>query len=183
MKRTRNARPRHVGVRTLGAETLLNLQRRPRCYPTLALFLAMLAPVAAVHAAEGDPPAVLDAVFDGKRQTIALEALETRPTLGPGETFRAVEIARDATSSHHVVAIREGETPHRHDHHDLLVHLLQGHGVMLLGEGSRRVGQGSIFWVPRGTPHAFRNAAPDPAVAYIVYFPPYDSKDRVPLEE
>ena len=40
-------------------------------------------------------------------------------------------------------------------------------------------GQGSIFWVPRGTVHAFRNAASSPAVAYVVYFPPFDAKDRI----
>lgn len=137
---------------------------------------------AALPATEGDPPAVLDAVFAGERQTLALEALEARPALDPGESFRAVEIARDATSSHHVVAIRDGETPHRHDRHDLLVHLLEGHGTMRLGATTRRVGQGSLFWVPRGTVHAFRNAADDPAVAYVVYFPPFDPADRIVVD-
>jgi mannose-6-phosphate isomerase-like protein (cupin superfamily) len=50
---------------------------------------------------------------------------------------------------------------------------------MRLGETSKRVGQGSVFWVPRGTLHAFRNASGDPAVAYVVYFPPFDGQDRV----
>ncbi len=173
-----------VHARTL-AETQGNVCRRVRKLLARRMDIAFAVSVpalllaATVHAAEADPPAVLDAVFGGKRQTLALEALEARPALGPGESFRAVEIARDATSSHHVVAIRDGETPHRHDEHDLLVYLLEGHGVMQLGEASRRVGQGSILWVPRGTVHAFRNAANDPAVAYIVYFPPFDAKDRI----
>jgi len=145
--------------------------------------LTAFQPAAPASAAEADPPAVLDGIFGDARQTIALEALESRPALGPGESFRAVEIARDATSSHHVVAIRDGETPHRHEEHDLLVHLLEGHGTLQLGQAARRVGQGSVFWVPRGTVHAFRNGASEPAVAYVVYFPPFDGKDRVVDED
>lgn len=136
-----------------------------------------------VGAADAEPPAVLDGLFAGERTTLALEALEARPVLGPGESFRAVEIARDATSSHHVVSIRGAESPHRHDQHDLLVVILEGYGSMRLGDEVQRVGQGSILWVPRGTVHAFRNASEKPAVAYAVYFPPFDGEDRIPEEE
>lgn len=127
-------------------------------------------------------PAVLDAGFPEGRETIALEALETRALLGPGEGFRAVEVGRDPHTSHHVVAIRARETPHRHDHHDLLVVILRGQGSMLLGDEERPVGKGSILYVPRGTPHAFRNESDEPAVAYAVYSPAFDSSDRVPLD-
>jgi quercetin dioxygenase-like cupin family protein len=151
----------------------------------VALRLTMLALLlgGAAHAGEDAPPAVLDAVFGDERRTVALEELEQRPALGPGESIRAVEIARDANSSHHVVAIRDGETPHRHDRHDLLVMLLEGHGVMRMGDAARRVGQGSIVWVPRGTVHAFRNASDAPAVAYIVYSPAFDADDRIVEED
>lgn len=133
-------------------------------------------------AAQNPPPAVLDALFGEERMSVALEALGTRATLGAGESQRAVEIARDDASSHHVVAIRDREVPHRHDRHDLLVVILEGHGAMRLGDEERPAGQGSIFWVPRGTAHAFRNTSDSPAVAYAVYFPPFDGKDRVTLE-
>lgn len=149
----------------------------------LRLALLTLVLAGAADAGEDAPPAMLDAVFGDERQTVALEKLESRPALGPGESFRAVEIARDANSSHHVVAIRDGETPHRHEQHDLLVMLLEGHGVMRMGDAARRVGQGSILWVPRGTVHAFRNASDSPAVAYLVYFPPFDADDRIPEED
>jgi mannose-6-phosphate isomerase-like protein (cupin superfamily) len=128
---------------------------------------------------EGKPPAVLDALFGEERRIVALEALETRALLGPGENQRVVEIGRDAHTSHHVVSIRDRETPHRHDRHDLTVVLLGGWGTMQIGDEERRVGQGSIIYVPRGTPHAFRNLSDTPAVAYAVYTPPFDGKDRV----
>ena len=130
--------------------------------------------------AEAEPPAVLDARFGEQRNTIALEALETRALLGPGENQRVVEIGRDAHTSHHVVSIRDRETPHRHDRHDLTVVILEGWGTMRLGDEERRVGKGSILYVPRGTVHAFRNLSDAPAVAYAVYSPAFDGKDRVP---
>jgi mannose-6-phosphate isomerase-like protein (cupin superfamily) len=125
------------------------------------------------------PPAVLDALFARGRQTLALAALAERVALAPGEAIRVVEIGRDAHASHHAVAIRGAETPHRHDRHDLLVVMLRGHGRMRMGDELRPVGEGSILWVPRGAVHAFHNEAPEPAIAIAVYTPPFDGKDRV----
>jgi len=148
----------------------------------LGLLVALGVGVAA-HAAQTPPPAVLDALLGDERMTVALEALETRAVLGAGESQRVVEVARDGASSHHVVAIRDREVPHRHDRHDLLVVMLEGYGAMRLGDEERPVGQGSILWVPRGTVHAFRNTSDAPAVAYAVYLPPFDSTDRIPAEQ
>jgi mannose-6-phosphate isomerase-like protein (cupin superfamily) len=100
----------------------------------------------------------------------------------PGEAIRVVEVGRDADASHHLVGLRASETPHRHDRHDLLVVILRGHGHMRQGEQTLPVGEGSIVYVPRGRVHAFTNASQTPAVAYVVYHPPYDGEDQVPAE-
>ena len=122
---------------------------------------------------------MLDALFGDERRSVALEALETRALLGPGENQRVVEIGRDEHTSHHVVTIRDRETPHRHDRHDLTVVMLEGWGAMRIGDEERRVGRGSILYVPRGAVHAFRNLSDEPAVAYAVYTPAFDGKDRI----
>jgi mannose-6-phosphate isomerase-like protein (cupin superfamily) len=141
--------------------------------------LAVLAAAGAALAAAPAAPPVLDAVFPDGRQTLPFEVLAARAALGPGEDLRVEELARDAATSHHVVAIRDRETPHRHDRHDLLVVVIEGHGFMRLGDAERPVGEGSILYVPRGTLHAFRNAGAAPAVAYAVYLPAFDGRDRV----
>ena len=128
-----------------------------------------------------EPPAVLDAILGG-RLHVPLVELVGRAPLDPDQDFRVVEIARDAHSSHHVVSIRDREVPHRHDRHDLLVVMLRGYGGMRLDDEERSVGEGSILFVPRGTPHAYRNASDEPAVAYAVYWPPFDGADRVSVE-
>ncbi|MDJ0846847.1 MAG: cupin domain-containing protein [Myxococcota bacterium] len=60
--------------------------------------------------------------------------------------------------------------------------LLEGHGVMRLGDEERPIGQGSILWVPKGTVHTFRNESRAPAIAYAVYVPAFDGEDRVVVE-
>ena len=134
--------------------------------------------VRGVVAGDAQPP-VLDALFPNGRITLPLAALVERVTLAPGEELRVVELARDASTSQHLVAIRGQEIPHRHDHHDLLVVMLRGHGRMRLGSEERPVGEGSILYVPRGSVHAFRNESPEPAVAYAVYVPAFDGRDRL----
>jgi mannose-6-phosphate isomerase-like protein (cupin superfamily) len=147
-------------------------------------WLVLAAAAAGLVAAEqvASPPAVVDAKFPGLRRTEALAALERSETLAPDEEFRLREIGRDAHTSHHLVWIRDREQPHRHDRHDLVVVVLRGHGFMRLDAEERPVGEGSILYVPRGTPHAFRNASGDVAVAYAIYAPAFDAADRVPVD-
>lgn len=127
-------------------------------------------------------PAVFDALWPGGRTTVELAQLATRAPLAEGEDFRAVEVSRDAATSHHVVSIRTKEVPHRHDKHDLLVVMLKGYGTMQLGDDVRAIGEGSILYIPRGTPHTFANHGDSPAVAYAVYLPAFDGSDRVLIE-
>jgi mannose-6-phosphate isomerase-like protein (cupin superfamily) len=154
---------------------------RPRPRTLLLLLAVALAAreAAPQPSAPQPPPAVLDALFPQGRETLPLASLAARAPLPPDAGQRVVELARDTASSHHVVTIRDRETPHRHDRHDLLVVVLEGHGTLLLGEEERPVGPGSILWVPRGSVHAFRNLAGEPAVAYAVYLPGFDGADRV----
>ena len=146
-------------------------------------FVPVAAALAALACASGGGEAVFDGRLPEGRLSAPLSALATRATLADGEEFRVVEVGRDAASSHHVVAIRTGETPHRHDRHDLLVVMLEGHGTWRLGDETRAVGEGSILYVPRGTVHAFRNASAAPAKAWAVYFPPFDGTDRALVDD
>jgi len=139
---------------------------------------ALLAGAAGVHAHDGPAPA-LDALLGGSRVSIPLAELAARVPLADGQDFRVEELGRSESTSHHVAAIRTAEPLHRHDQHDLLVVLVRGHGTQRIGDETRPVGEGSVIFVPRGVPHAFTNAGPEPAVAYVVYAPPFDGKDRV----
>ncbi len=137
-----------------------------------------------VGGGEGAPHPVLDALFQDGRTTPTIAHLIDLAELADDQRFKVVDVGRDDASSHHVVAIRDREAPHRHDTHDLVVVILKGYGTMRIGNEDRPVGEGSILYVPRATVHAFRNLSSEPAVAYAVYFPPYDSKnpDKILVE-
>lgn len=144
-----------------------------------AVCLAALGLLTRAVAAGEAPPPVLDALYPSGRMTLPLAELASRVTLAPGEELRIVELARDANTSQHLVAIRTQEAPHRHDRHALLVVILRGHGRMRIGDEEREVGEGSIVYIPRGSVHAFRNTTTEPAVSYAVYAPAFDGSDRV----
>jgi mannose-6-phosphate isomerase-like protein (cupin superfamily) len=144
---------------------------------------ALLAVLLGLAAAPAAPlPGTLDALFPNGRVTQPLESLLAAHPLEPGKTFQVIEIGRDAAASHHLVWIVDREQPHRHDTHDLFVVMLRGHGTMRMGTETRPLTEGSIVYVPRATPHAFTNQSGAPAAAYAIYFPPFDGKDRVPVE-
>jgi mannose-6-phosphate isomerase-like protein (cupin superfamily) len=147
-----------------------------------ALSLALAAPSGGPEPAAAPSPPVLDALFPDGRRSEALAALAASEPLADDEDFRVRQLGRDAHTSHHLVWIRDREQPHRHDRHDLVVVILRGWGAMRLGDEARPVGEGSILYVPRGTPHAFRNGSPGVAVAYAVYAPAFDPADRVPTD-
>ena len=138
--------------------------------------------VVAFAAAPETPKPVLDALFPTGRVTLPLAELAAKFPLEKGRDFQVFEVGRDAHTSQHVVWIVDREVPHRHDTHDLVVVMLRGYGSMRLGSETLPVGPSSILYVPRGTPHAFTNASGEPALAYAVYTPAFDGKDRVPVD-
>jgi mannose-6-phosphate isomerase-like protein (cupin superfamily) len=126
---------------------------------------------------------LVDAVLNGQRMTVPFGELAARVPLAAGESFKIAELGRDASSSHHIVALRGREPLHRHDSHDLLVVTLEGHGSMLIGSEERAVGPHSIVYVPRGAVHAMRNLSDSVLYGYAVFTPPFDGKDRVPVTQ
>jgi mannose-6-phosphate isomerase-like protein (cupin superfamily) len=146
---------------------------------SLAL-VACLALIGAAPAERSQP--VVDALFPTGRLTQPLAELLAAHPLEAGKDFQVIELGRDAASSQHLVWIVDREQPHRHDRHDLFVVMLRGSGTMRIGAETRPVGEGSLIYVPRATPHAFTNLSGAPAAAYAIYFPPFDGKDREPVE-
>lgn len=144
---------------------------------------APLAPPATAPAETAVPASAVDALLGAERLTIPFSELEARAPLANGENFKVVEIGRDATSSHHIVALRDREPVHRHDTHDLLVVTLEGYGSMLIGSEERSIGPRSIVYIPRGTVHAMRNTSGKVLYGYAVFTPPFDGKDRVPVTQ
>ena len=125
---------------------------------------------------------MVDALFAPGRLTRPLAELIASAELAEGEAFKIVELGRDASSSHHIVSLRDREPIHRHDEHDLLVFVLRGNGHMLIGNEERAIGTHSVVYVPRGAPHAMRTGVGGPIAGYAVFTPAFDGQDRVAVE-
>ena len=97
--------------------------------------------------------------------------------------IRADQIGRTDAASYHVVQVLGSEKPHRHESHDLVVFVLRGHGVLTRPAGRAPLQQGDAAVVPRGEPHWFASEGAFPAVSLVVFAPPLDAPDAVPVEE
>jgi quercetin dioxygenase-like cupin family protein len=102
--------------------------------------------------------------------------------LSDGQNIRVDEIGRTASASYHVAQVRGAESPHRHVAHDLTVIVLRGHGTLTRDSERVAVVAGDATVVARGTPHWFANGARAPAVSLVVFAPPLDAPDTVPVD-
>ena len=97
--------------------------------------------------------------------------------------IRADQIGRTDAASYHLVQVHGSERPHRHETHDLVVFVLRGHGVLTRPAGRTPLQQGDVCVVPRGEPHWFASEGAFPAVSLVVFAPPLDAPDAVPVEQ
>jgi mannose-6-phosphate isomerase-like protein (cupin superfamily) len=52
----------------------------------------------------------------------------------------------------------------------------------MMGQSRFDLTAGDVFFIPRNTPHYFVNTSPEPAAAFVVFSPPFDGKDTVPVK-
>jgi mannose-6-phosphate isomerase-like protein (cupin superfamily) len=86
------------------------------------------------------------------------------------------------TPGHHVVQIRERESPHMHKAHDATVMIVRGRGYLVMDTRRINLTAGDITHIPRGVPHYYVNTDLEPSVAFVIYAPPFDGKDNIPVK-
>lgn len=118
----------------------------------------------------------------GYAGSTTLEELLRRRPMAAGTNIRADEIDRTTAASVHLVQVQGGETPHRHVHHDLAITVMRGAGVLTLDGLARPMEAGDVAVIPRGSAHYFVRSGKSPAVALVVFAPPLDAPDSVPVD-
>jgi mannose-6-phosphate isomerase-like protein (cupin superfamily) len=113
------------------------------------------------------------------RQADVNKLLADNP-LGPGENIKITTLGQSQSASHHIVQIRDRESPHLHKAHDGTVIVLQGRGYLMMDTRRITLTAGDIVHIPRGVPHYYVNTDLEPTVAFVMYAPPFDGKDNVP---
>ncbi len=100
--------------------------------------------------------------------------------LGAGENIKITTLGKGEGVSHHLVQVRDREEPHIHKIHDGTVVMMKGRGYLMLENRRIDLSAGDIVYIPRGAVHYFVNTATEPAVAFVVFSPPFDGKDTLP---
>lgn len=113
----------------------------------------------------------------------SLEALLAERPVADASLIRSDEVARTTRLSVHLVQARGPERPHRHVHHDLVVMVVRGRGILHLADRPHPLAAGDLAVVPRGVPHWFEPQGRRPAVAVVTFSPPFDGADSEPVAE
>src|SRR5918996_1893907 len=92
--------------------------------------------------------------------------------LGPGENIKITTLGQGQGVSHHVVQIRDRESPHMHKAHDGTVTIISGRGYLIMDDRRIELSTGDIVYIPRGVPHYYVNSAVQPTIAFVVFSPP-----------
>lgn len=102
--------------------------------------------------------------------------------LEPDQNMRVAPVSKSRHASIHVVQVRWAEKPHIHEMHDLTVFVARGSGEITIGTETHRCRDGDVIHIPAGVRHYFTNKGSSPAVAVVVFSPPFDGKDAKPME-
>ena len=112
-----------------------------------------------------------------------IEKVVAENPLGASENIKITTLGQGQGVSHHIVQIRDREKPHMHKLHDGTVVMVKGRGYLMMDNRRIDLSAGDIVYIPRGAVHYFVNTAGEPAVAFVVFSPPFDGKDIVPIEK
>ena len=102
--------------------------------------------------------------------------------LGPNENIKITNLGQGQGVSHHIVQVRNREAPHLHRAHDGTVVMISGQGYLMMSDKRIELSAGDIVYIPRGAVHYYVNTGFEPAIAFVVFSPPFDGKDTVPVK-
>ncbi|MFQ5541576.1 MAG: cupin domain-containing protein [Candidatus Binatia bacterium] len=98
------------------------------------------------------------------------------------QNIKVATLGRGKDISHHVVQVRDRESPHFHKEHDLTVVVLRGGGYLMFDKERVDLAPGDVLFIPRGVVHYFVNTFPQPSVALAAFTPPFDGKDTIAVK-
>ena len=97
------------------------------------------------------------------------------------DNIKMVTIAKNKLSTHHLVVIKKEEPLHIHAAHDGWAICLKGEGEFILGDKRFLIHPGSSVYIPRGVPHKAIRRGREPIAAFVIFTPPYNGKDTLPV--
>ncbi len=102
--------------------------------------------------------------------------------LQPDTTFDNIHVqplASDSLVSSFVVWVKKEVRLHHHAFHTETLLILEGTGIMVVGDENVEVGPGDFLAIPKTTPHDLTVTSDTPLKALSIQAPKFQGKDRV----
>jgi quercetin dioxygenase-like cupin family protein len=127
------------------------------------------------------PSARLYMPFRGELRQSDLEQVIAENPFGISENIKITTLDQGQSVSHHIVQVRDREAPHIHKTHDGTVIIMKGRGYLVIENRRMDLSVGDVIHIPRDVVHFYVNNASEPSVALVIFSPPFDGKDYVPV--
>ena len=101
----------------------------------------------------------------------------------PLENVEVQKISEDSLSTTFVIWIKKEVPLHYHASHDEQIYILEGEGLMQLGQEQLQLKPGDYVAIPKKTPHGVRVSSATPLKVLSIQSPRFDGTDRVLLNK
>lgn len=98
------------------------------------------------------------------------------------ENIFVTQISGDSLSTSFLIVIKHEVKLHKHLEHTEHVYVLEGEGMLQLGEKSLTIKSGDFVFIPKNTAHKVITNSTIPLKVISIQSPAFDGSDRIQLE-
>lgn len=113
--------------------------------------------------------------FSNAQQVVQLDSLAATDTFS---NILVKRISGDSVSSSFLIWVKKEVPIHFHIEHSEHVMLLEGAGLLVLGDSTYHLTRGNWVFIPKGIPHSFVTTSDSPAKVLSIQAPHFDGTDR-----
>jgi len=102
--------------------------------------------------------------------------------LQPKDDYKNIRVHKldsDSLASTFLIWVKKSVKEHFHAEHTEVVQVLEGEGVMTLGDESFKIRSGDYIFIPKGTPHSVEVKHGSILKALSIQTPLFDGSDRI----
>jgi len=111
------------------------------------------------------------------------QSLETIEPQTAYENIHVQQIYENEHTSYYLIWIKQSVTSHKHVEHTESITVIDGVGIMTVGEQQFEIKKGDFFIIPKDTFHSLKVTSEVPVKVLSVQMPKFNKEDRVFEEE
>lgn len=111
------------------------------------------------------------------------QSLETIEPQIAYENIHVESIYENEHASYYLIWIKQGVKSHKHNEHTESITVIDGVGIMTVGEQQFEIKKGDFFIIPKDTFHSLKVSSEVPVKVLSVQMPKFNKEDRIFEEE